>query len=36
MFPFLDDLSGLTLVPEYSEAGDKPDEAIVLEPVNQE
>lgn len=36
MFPFLDDLRGLTLVPEYSEAGDKPDEAIVLEPVNQE
>lgn len=33
MFPFMDDLSGLTLVPEYSEAGEKPNEAIVLEPM---
>ncbi len=36
MFPFMEDLSGLTLVPEYSEAGEKPDEAIDLEPANQE
>ncbi len=33
MFPFMDDLSGLTLVPEYSDAGEKPDEAIALEPM---
>ena len=33
MFPAMDDLTGLTLVPEYSEAGEKPDEAIVLEPM---
>ena len=30
MFPRMEDLSGLTLVPEYSEAGEKPEEAIVL------
>ena len=36
MFPYMEDLSGLTLVPEYSDAGEKPDEAIVLEPWNQE
>ena len=35
MFPFMDDLSGLTLVPEYSDAGEKPDEAIMLEPMDQ-
>ena len=33
MYPTMEDLSGLTLVPEYSEAGEKPDEAIVLEPM---
>ena len=33
MFPYMEDLSGLALVPEYSEAGEKPDEAIVLEPM---
>ena len=33
MFPFMEDLSGLTLVPEYSSAGEKPDEAIPLEPM---
>ena len=33
MFPLLDDVSGLSLVPEYSEAGENPDEAIILEPV---
>lgn len=33
MFPFMDDLSGLTLVPEYVEGGEKQDEAIPLEPV---
>ena len=27
MYPYIDDLSGLTLVPEYSEAGEKMDEA---------
>ena len=36
MFPFMEDLSGLTLVPEYSEGGEKPDEAIILEPFAQE
>lgn len=36
MFPFMEDLSGLTLIPEYSEAGEKPDESIVLEPMDQE
>lgn len=36
MFPFQEDLSELTLVPEYSEAGEKPDEAIVLELTRQE
>ena len=36
MFPYMEDLSGLTLVPEYSEAGEKADEAIVLEPAKQD
>ena len=36
MFPFMDNLSNLTLVPEYSEGGEKPEEAIVLELMNQE
>ena len=36
MFPFMEDLSGLTLVPEYSAAGEKTDEAIILEPWDQE
>jgi len=36
MFPFMEDLSGLTLVPEYSEAGEKTDEALVLEPADPE
>ena len=36
MFPWMEDLSGLTLVPEYSEGGEKPDEAIVLEPMEWE
>lgn len=36
LYPFIEDLSGLTLVPEYSEAGEKPDEAIVLEPWDPE
>ena len=36
MFPFMEDLSGLSLVPEYREAGEKPDEAIILEPMHQE
>ncbi len=36
MFPFMEDLSGLTLVPEYSEGGEKPEEAIALEPMDQE
>ena len=31
MFPYMEDLSGLTLVPEYSAGGEKPDEAIPLE-----
>ena len=35
MFPFMEDLSGLSLVPEYSEAGEKTDEAIILEPMDQ-
>lgn len=35
MFPSLEDLSGLTLVPEYSDAGEQPGEAIVLEPMDQ-
>ena len=26
----MEDLSGLSLVPEYAEAGEKPEEAIVL------
>ena len=34
MFPFMEDLSGLALVPEYSEGGEKPDEAIALEPTD--
>ena len=36
VFPYMEDFSGLTLVPEYSDAGEKPDEAIVLEPMSQE
>jgi hypothetical protein len=36
MFPFMDNLSNLTLVPEYSEGGEKPEEAIVLELMNQQ
>ena len=36
MFPYMEDLSGLSLVPEYSDAGEKPEEAIVLEPMKQE
>ena len=36
MFPFMEDLSGLTLVPEYSSGGEKPDEAIILEPATGE
>ena len=36
MFPFMEDVSGLTLVPEYSDAGEKPDEAIALEQMNEE
>ena len=36
MFPFMEDLSGLMLVPEYSEGGEKPDEAIILKPMIQE
>ena len=36
MFPYIEDLTGLALVPEYSGAGEKPDEAIILEPQNQE
>ena len=36
MFPAMEDLTGLSLVPEYSEAGEKPDEAIALEPMEQE
>ena len=36
MFPFMDNLSNLTLVPEYSEGGEKPEEAIVLELMTQE
>ena len=30
MYPRMDNLSGLTLVPEYAEAGEKPEEAITL------
>lgn len=36
MFPCLEDLAGLTLVPEYSEGGEKPEEAITLELINME
>lgn len=36
MFPVMEDLSGLALVPEYSEGGEKPDEAILLEPMTRE
>ena len=36
MFPFMEDLSGLTLVPEYSSGGEKPGEEIILEPMIQE
>ena len=32
IYPHMDDISGLSLVPEYSEGGEKPDEAIALEP----
>ena len=32
MYPCVEDISGLVLVPEYSEAGEKTDEAIALEP----
>ena len=35
MFPHMNDLNGLSLVPEYSEGGEKTDEAIPLEPVSQ-
>ena len=35
MYPRMDDLSGLTLVPEYSLGGEKAEEAIALEPVVQ-
>ena len=35
MYPRMDDLSGLTLVPEYSLGGEKAEEAISLEPVVQ-
>ena len=35
LFPRMNDLDGLSLVPEYSEGGEKPDEAIILEPVIQ-
>lgn len=33
MFPRLEDLGGLTLVPVYAEAGEKPEEAVSLENV---
>lgn len=36
MFPLTEDLNGLTLVPEYSEAGENTDEAIVLELMDRE
>lgn len=36
MFPYMEDLSGLALVPEYSDAGERTDEAIVLEPREQD
>lgn len=36
LFPFTEDLSGLALVPEYSSAGEKQDEAIPLEPMKAE
>ena len=32
MFPYVEDFNGLTLVPEYSDAGEKPEEAIPLSP----
>lgn len=32
MFPRMDDLNGLMLVPEYTRGGEKPEEAIALEP----
>lgn len=35
MFPHMDDINGLILVPEYSEGGEKQDEAIALEFVIQ-
>ncbi len=31
MYPYMEDLNGLSLVPEYSDGGEKPEEAIVLE-----
>ena len=34
MFPPMEDLSGLSLVPEYSEAGEKTEEAMILEPMD--
>ena len=36
MFPAMEDLSGLSIVPEYGDAGVKPEEAIVLEAVQPE
>ncbi len=30
MFPYMDELSGLTIVPEYAKSGEHPDEAIPL------
>ena len=36
LFPYMEDPSGLTLVPEYSSGEEKPDEAIVLQTMNQE
>ena len=36
MFPYMEDLSGLTLVPEFSSAGEKPEEAIPLAPFTVE
>ena len=36
MFPYMEDLSGLSLVPEYSSGGEKYNEAIPLEPMAQE
>ena len=36
MFPLMDDLHGLSLVPEYSASGEKPEEAVPLEPAEGE